>query len=182
MTTNESYDEFYKQNLYKEVTGKQLNAQNIKFYKFIDNEYCYDGIKYNLGENIDPVEFNSFNEYLKEGIYFITYEHILEFSNYGNYFCEIEVDDDSRCFIKNNKIKANKINVITIIHINDIIDIIDHELYSNIIKQYHDNLYATKKKINLRVTKKKIKITYLRDIKQNGNMLYFFYLFYVNQM
>jgi hypothetical protein len=42
--------EFYKQNLHKEVTGKQLNNHDVKFYKFINEEKCHNGLKYDLGE------------------------------------------------------------------------------------------------------------------------------------
>jgi hypothetical protein len=125
----------FKDHLHKEISGKQLNEYNVKFYKFINEEKCHHGLNFDVGDIIDPIEFNPTNECSKGGIYFTTFDHIFNFLDYGCYFCEILISDDSRCYIEYSKIKANKITIKNMINISDL-DILDNTEYcSEIVKQ-----------------------------------------------
>jgi hypothetical protein len=128
----------FEDNLHKEITGERLNSYNVKFYTFVDENKHNCWLKYDIGEIIDPYEFNSTSRLLGE-IYFTTFEYIFEYFKFG-YFCEIEITNDTRCYIENNKIKSDKIIITKMIHIKDLND----SLLLKCVKKQWNILYYIK--------------------------------------
>jgi hypothetical protein len=169
---------------YIEVTGKQLNSHNKKFYKFINKEKCHKGLNYSLGINIDIAEFNPTIGHLGGGIYFATNEDIFYNTHYGCYFCEITVPDDARCFVENDKIKANIINIINMTLIENIIEWSDNDFCLKVVKLCGDMLKYVKNQTEeicleavkkygyaLRYVKTQTNEICLEAVKNHGEML-----------
>ena len=155
----------FKENRSKEISGEKLNTYNQKFYKIVNEQKCHHGLCYDLGEIIDPIEFNPTNSCSKPGgIYFTTIEHIFKFLDYGCFMCEIEIPNDSRCHIVDNNIKANKIIIKNMKHISDFDKWDDHDFCFKAIKQ-NENVF--------KYVKNQTEQLCLKAVKQNGDMLNF---------
>jgi hypothetical protein len=176
----------FEENKFKEITGEQLNSYNIKFYKFINKEMCHIGLHYHIGEIIDPIEFNPNDTCSKGGIYFSTFDHIFKFLKYGCFLCEIEIPNNTRCYVENIKIKANKIVIKNMIHIDNLFYLYDESVSLKCVKQngallqYIKDLKQTeemcfeaiKQKWNyLKYVKKQTKEICFLAIKQDGEAL-----------
>jgi hypothetical protein len=160
----------FENNLNKEISGKQLNEYNVKFYKFINEEKCHNDLVFDVGEIIDPIKFNPTNSCSKGGIYFTTFEHIFRFLDYGCYFCEIIIFDDSRCYIENNKIKANKFTIKNMIPISDLNSWNNTQFCLEAVKQNGKTLRYVREKteeIRLEAVKENgLVLEYIRDLEQ----------------
>jgi hypothetical protein len=121
----------------KELSGEELNKLNghKSFYKFINYEKTHYDYEYKQGLNIDTHNFNPTNNCSEGGLYFTTIDYIFKFMHYGNYFSEIMIPDDARCYIENNKIKADKIIVLSFIKINELDKLYDINFCTKAVKQ-----------------------------------------------
>jgi len=106
--------EFYKQNLYKEVSGKQINQHlcgktNDKiFYKCVAKDLTHHGFTYKIGLNEDIVKFDPSSE-CKGGLYFTDKNHISDYLDYGTNFANVKIPNDAKCYLEDNKMKCDKI-------------------------------------------------------------------------
>lgn len=156
---------FYKENLYKEVSGKQLNEANEykTFYKFIDESKIHNGYEFKTGLNIDTNEFSPTGSCSEGGIYFTDVFNVTSFSNYGINLCDVKIPDNARCYLENNKIKCDKIIINFIEHISnhdgwkDINFCMKFIKYNNVYMRYVDEKILEKHITILNKMKKKHK-------------------------
>lgn len=102
----------------KELSGVDFNKiyKGIKFYRFLNNNLTHYGFKYKIGLNVDVYEFNPDGECQIGGLYFCEESKCYLFcTHYGNKVALIEIPDDARVWIENDKFKADKLIVTDII-------------------------------------------------------------------
>ena len=109
----------------KEYTGNNFNLlhKGIKLYKFLNNDLKHYNFTYQLGLNIDFLPFNPDYECSPGGLYFCdenTYH--CHFNGYGHKIALIEIPDDARIYVEENKFKADKLIITDIIDFSDIGD------------------------------------------------------------
>lgn len=130
--------------LHTEYSGKRFNKyynslyKDAIFYKFLNNNLKHYEFEYKLGLNIDSKQFNPSGECSIGGLYFCDeascYHH---FDTYGTKLALIEIPNDARVYVEENKFKADKIFITKIIDFRDV----DNDFWINII---HKNGYAIK--------------------------------------
>ena len=149
--------------LYKEYSGAEFNKayEGIKLYKFMFDSLVHRGFKYRLGLNTDTTQFDPTGKCKKGGLYFCEESKCHYYVNqYGNKLALIEIPDDARVYVEENKFKSDKL------FIKDIIDCdkINDEFWINII---HDNGLA------LEYVKNQTHEICELAIRQNYEALYF---------
>ena len=112
---------FYKLNLYKEVTGKEINkhSNNEIFYKCMNENMIHNHFKYNFGQNIDTNKFNPHGKCSKGGLYVTNSFNIHNFLHYGTQIGDIVIPDDAKCYLEEGRFKCDKINLILMEQIKD---------------------------------------------------------------
>jgi hypothetical protein len=114
------------------LIGKQFKKQyGSKFYKFLAKDLKHYNFKYELGLNVDTNKFNPTNAYSAGGLHFTDKRSILHFYNYGSMIGEIEIPDDAHVYIKENKYKTDKLEIVKLA--SDDLDILE------IVKLAHEN-------------------------------------------
>ncbi len=95
------------------ISGKAFKALHpgIKFYKLTTSDENHNGYKFQDGINIDTNAINT-NKCSKGGIYFTNEENISNWLAYNKkimkYKREVEILDDSKICIEENKYKTDK--------------------------------------------------------------------------
>ncbi len=98
-------------NIHTEITGKQLNAQlprGQKWFKCLNDTWTHNGLKYHLGENIDPIPFNPTRSCSAGGLYFSSRKNIFQYIFYGNNIAELTIPNDARVYVEHDKFKTDK--------------------------------------------------------------------------
>jgi hypothetical protein len=173
----------------KAMTGMEatFNFSNY-FYKFVKTNLNHNGFTYNLGLNKDIRQFKPTGECSGGGLYFTIKDNINDYSHFGNKIAIIRLYKNSRVFVENMKIKADKIHVECIISPEDLkyVDVpnptrndifkfppniqnyqdIDYELCHNLVSQNGLSL----KYIPAKYKNKKL---ILKAVSQNGLALEF---------
>lgn len=86
--------------LHTEYTGSEFLHDNLTHY----------GFKYGLGLNSDTKQFKPFGECSDGGLYFCEEnKRHLYYRNYGFNLALIEIPDDARVYVEENKFKADKL-------------------------------------------------------------------------
>lgn len=154
---------FYKRHLHTEVTGKQLNDTGEKFYKFLDEYMNDDNFKYTLGEQtVDNFVPSYMFPCSEKAMHFTTFDTIFR-RNYNNIkLCEIQISDDSKCYIEHNRIKADKITIVKITHICSLDWWNDIDICLKAVKQNGNILFYVKEQTEE---------ICLEAVKQNGDAL-----------
>jgi hypothetical protein len=101
-------------NEFTEYTGKEfnkiVNENNLILVKVLNYDEYHFNFQYKEGLNIDTNEFNPNGECNKGGLYFTDYRYLLYFYEiYGKIIRLIEIPNDARVYIEDNKYKADKI-------------------------------------------------------------------------
>ena len=104
-----------------EITGILFNKLigEKKIYKVLDNNLCHNNFQYKIGLNIDTNIFNPIGECQSSGLYFCEEAFLFENINYGEKIATVEILDDARVYVENNKFKADKIILSNIILLKD---------------------------------------------------------------
>jgi hypothetical protein len=95
----------------QEITGKVLREISGEkyFIKFMNKNMCHNGMKYVVGCNHDKMAFNPNGYNNGGGIYFVNLFHCFDYLFLSEYASIIEIPDDARVFIEDDKMKTNKI-------------------------------------------------------------------------
>ena len=111
---------FYKENVYKEVSGKQINdiTKNGVFYKCLADDLTHHKFTYKLGMNEDTNKF-ILDECAEGGLYFTDKSNIHKFLCYGPKIANIIIPNNARCYLEENKMKSDKIIVKSIVYLKD---------------------------------------------------------------
>ena len=128
--------------LYKEYSGIEFNKiyKDIKLYKFMNDNLIQHNFKYELGLNIDNIQFNP-NRFTKGGLNFCDEQSChLYFDWYGKTLALIEIPDDARIFVEEGKFKADKLIIKEILNF----DNIDDEFWIKIVSKNTDALKYVK--------------------------------------
>jgi hypothetical protein len=118
--------------LYTEYSGEDFNllCKDKIFYKFLNDNLIHYNFKYELGLNIDVLPFNPTKKCSSGGLYFCEESKIpLYCTMYGTKLAIVEIPDNARIYIEEDKFKTNKIFITKIIDFNSI----DEEFWINII-------------------------------------------------
>ena len=148
-------------NLHTEYSGIDFNKmhKNIKFYKFLNNDLTHYDFEYKVGLNIDTAQFNPKRECSGGGLYFCEESKChFYFDQYGTKLALIEIPDDAKVYIEENKFKADKI------FIKEIID----------FDQINDNFWIDILSENccaLQYVKNQTEELCIRAVQQNGDAL-----------
>ena len=80
------------------------------YYKVLRKDMTHRGFKYEMGLNIDTNEFNDNIEQncVKGGLYFVDLENIYKHIAFGDYLAEINIPEDAKVVLLNNKYRTNK--------------------------------------------------------------------------
>ena len=111
---------------------------------------------------VDTNIFNPNNKCCKGGMYFTTIDNIFKFITYGCYFCEIQLDDDSRCYVEDDKIKTNKFTIKNMVLVRELKEWYDNDFCLNAVKQYG---------LSLRHVKNQTEEICLEAVKKEGYAL-----------
>ena len=106
-----------------ELSGKDFisfhNQTNTKFYKFLNGDLTHFGFTYGIGLNIDTVPFDPSGNCKSGGLYFCEKSKChLYWRFYGEKIAIVEIPDDARVYIEDNKFKADKIIIKDILDFN----------------------------------------------------------------
>ena len=104
--------------MFKEIIGSNFNKiyKNTKFYRFMNDNLTHYGFTYKIGLNKDVYPFNPSGECEIGGLYFCDESTCYLFcTHYGNKVAFIEIPDDARVYIEENKFKADKIIITDIV-------------------------------------------------------------------
>jgi hypothetical protein len=101
------------ENVNRCISGEELNRlhNHLPFYKFIRQDKTHHGFEYRKGMNVDTVAFHPTSTCSAGGLYFTTAQYVHLFFGYGKYLCEVHIPPDARCYIEENKIKADRLIV-----------------------------------------------------------------------
>ena len=108
------------------MSGKEFKDKyGSEFYKFLSVDNIHHGFKYQIGLNIDNVEFDPTGECKRGGLYFTNIINIFKFYEYGNKISRIEILDDSQVYIETDKFKTDKFIIKSIVQTdNEILQIL----------------------------------------------------------
>ena len=170
--------------LHTEYTGAEFNKayEGTKFYKFLNYNLIHYGVKYELGLNIDPIEFNPTNTCSKGGLYFSEKNKChLHYRHYGFKLALIEIPNDARVYVEDSKFKADRLIIknITNFFSNDAlwIDLISKDgLLLEYINEQTPEICMKALKQNglaLEFVKEQTPEICMTAIKQNGSALQF---------
>lgn len=73
--------------------------KSTKFCKMLNNELCHFGFQYQIGLNIDTVEFNPSGICETGGLYFTTDDHIASFYGHGLNYATVKLCEDAMFYI-----------------------------------------------------------------------------------
>src|SRR3990167_3573208 len=114
------------------MSGKEFKDKyGSEFYKFLSVDNIHHGFKYQIGLNIDNVEFDPTGECKRGGLYFTNIINIFKLYEYGNKISRIEILDDSQVYIETDKFKTDKFIIKSIVQT-------DNEILQ-ILKYAHEN-------------------------------------------
>jgi len=108
-----------------ELSGAKFNKiyHQTKFYKFLYDDLIHHDFHYKLGLNVDHVSFNPYGLCSSGGLYFCEQSKChMYWSHYGTKLGIVEIPDDARVYIENDKFKTDKLILTNIIDFNDILD------------------------------------------------------------
>lgn len=113
--------------IHTEYSGKEFNEiyNDVKFYKFLNDNMIHFGIKYELGLNIDKVQFNplsnQYSQCSRGGLYFCEESKChLYWNQYGTKLAIITIPNNSRVYVEKDKFKADKIIIDEILDFKDV--------------------------------------------------------------
>ena len=90
----------------------KLKYPNTDFYKLTNEDENHNRFQFKDGLNIDFNTFNPTGSCSKGGLYFTEYDKISLWINYNfqnmKYIRKVEILDDSKVYIEENKFKADK--------------------------------------------------------------------------
>jgi len=152
--------------MHTEIAGIEFNKtykDNTKFYKFLKNDLTHYGFQYKLGLNIDVFPFNPTNECSQRGLYFCAESKChLFWKRYGTLLAFIEIPNDARVYIEQDKFKSDKIIIKEIIKFEDVSD----DFWINILQKDISALYYVKNP-SISLTEEMCKSA----VKRNGKAL-----------
>ena len=107
--------------IYTEISGKLFNKLNgeTKIFKILNEDLYHNGFKYEIGLNIDFIDFNPTNESEAGGLYFCEERFICYYINLGIKIAIVGIPDDARVYVESKKFKADKIILSNIILLKD---------------------------------------------------------------
>jgi len=108
------------------LSGYEFNKiykDKTKFYKFLNDDLMHNSFKYELGLNVDVNPFTPNGSCSKGGLYFCK-ENDCHFyvDVYGRKLALVEIPDDAKIYIEQNKFKADKIILTDIINFDNVPD------------------------------------------------------------
>ena len=158
---------FYKKNIYTEVSGKKLNDANEQktFYKFINKNMVHHDFKYMEGLNVDTRIFDPTGRCDGGGLYFTSINKLFRFKNFGEKIYKINIPNSARCYLEDDKIKCDKI---IIKYFDDIYNLKNYDICIEAVKE---NGHAIKY-IDNKILEKNIDIC-IEAVKQNGDAIYY---------
>ena len=95
-------------------TGKEFNSLCMyahSLYRITNREEEHNGFKYNTGLNEDTLQFNPTGKCSAGGLYFFDRGQVSECKRYvkcGYWIRKLEIPNDARVYVENNKYKTNK--------------------------------------------------------------------------
>jgi hypothetical protein len=142
---------FYKQNLYKEVTGEEINnmTNNEIFVKCIAENLTHHNFTYKIGLNKDTQIFYPCSNCKSGGFYFTDTKNINKFLHYGTKLANVKIPNNARCYLEIDKIKCDQF----------ILELIE-PLKNHKLTKNHD-IFSKTANID----------TYIKIVKQNGFMI-----------
>jgi flagellar biosynthesis/type III secretory pathway chaperone len=111
--------------IHTELSGADFNNiyKDTKFYKFLKNDLKHYDFQYELGLNIDTKPFNPNNTCSEGGLYFCEESKChMYWMSYGNKLAFIEIPNDARVYIENDKFKADKLVITEVSDFKDVSD------------------------------------------------------------
>ena len=104
--------------IHTELSGTEFNKiyKDTKFYKFLKDDLIHYDFQYQLGLNIDTKPFKPIGRCSEGGLYFCEESKCYAYCNsYGQKIALIEIPNDARIYIENNKFKSDQIIIMGII-------------------------------------------------------------------
>src|SRR5579872_590438 len=134
----------------KQYIGKELTGENFKkifadgdFVKLTNESENHNGVKYHDGLNIDPTHFIPNGKCKTGGLYFIEGKYTSHWIYYGitsgvmRFTRNVDIPDDARVYVEENKFKADKLILKPRSYISDIA----YKQYLNY--QYHGRHHSS---------------------------------------
>lgn len=93
------------------LSGKEFKSihGHKTFYRITNNLECHRGFQYKTGVNIDHLPFNPTGECSAGGLYFTEVDKLSMWITLNStYIRRVEIMNDSRIYIEDNKFKADK--------------------------------------------------------------------------
>lgn len=105
---------FYKTNLHKEVSGKQINdnSNNEIFHKCLNETMNHNHFTYKIGINEDTTTFSPHGTCSGGGLYVTNRQNIHKFLHYGPTVGNMMIPDDARCYLEKDRFKCDKLILI----------------------------------------------------------------------
>jgi hypothetical protein len=129
----------------KNITGKQVNEYNNKYYKIINNEQWNHFNKCQDKEQIfHSDQFDNKYRFGVNDICFTTIDHIFENLHEGSSMCEIIIPDDAKCNVMRNRIGSDTVMIGELILIKNMDEWNDADFCLNAVKQNGDTLKFVK--------------------------------------
>lgn len=100
--------------------NKKPFDRNITYYKIIHSDCKHFSHIYQIGLNVDAVEFNPSGTCQPGGLYFTTWEYIHMYFHRGSLIAEVKIPENARVYedSKGKKWKADKIEILCLIPLN----------------------------------------------------------------
>ena len=126
-----------------ELSGAEFNKiyKDTKFYKFLNDNLTHYDFEYKLGLNVDTLPFNPIGYCSEGGLYFCEKSKCRWFWNqYGTKLAFIEIPDNARIYVEEDKFKSDKIVITKITNFEDVFD----DFWINILQKDGCALYYVK--------------------------------------
>jgi hypothetical protein len=99
------------------------------YVKFFPENLTLNEFKYNLGRNVDIIEFNPIPQCVAGGLYYTDFENMAQFTSYGSIIGIVKIDDGIPIVkINTNTYKSPEINILEFYDFEEFIS--NKELYT----------------------------------------------------
>ena len=149
--------------LYTEYSGAEFNKiyKDTKLYKFLNDDLKHYDFEYRHGLNGDTKQFNPTSTCSEGGLYFCEKSKCyLYWDHYGEKLAIIEIPDDARVYVEEDKFKTNKLVINKIMDFCDV----DDDFWMDIL-MHPDSGYV------LKYVKKQTYDICKSAVQQNGRAL-----------